>query len=38
MHNGNSFGGTAQYGSIRPKLGYAQLLGPIKTNPCATSS
>jgi hypothetical protein len=36
MQNGNAFGKAAQYGSIRPQLGYAQLLGPIMRNRCAT--
>jgi hypothetical protein len=34
MTNGNSFGGDAQYGSIRPKVGYAEIFGPIMRNPC----
>jgi hypothetical protein len=34
MANGNSFGGARQYGSIHPSLGYAQIIGPIKNNPC----
>jgi hypothetical protein len=35
MTNGNTFGKFAQYGTIRPSLGYPQLLGPIMRNPCA---
>ena len=35
MTNGNTFGKQAQYGSIKPQLGYAQLLGPIMPNRCA---
>jgi hypothetical protein len=34
MTNGNTFGKTAQYGSIPAGLGYPQLLGPIKRNRC----
>ncbi len=34
LTNGNTFGKQAQYGSIRPKLGYPQLLGPIQRNHC----
>jgi hypothetical protein len=36
MSNGNSFGQAAQYGSVPPKLGYPQLMGPILANKCAT--
>jgi hypothetical protein len=35
MTNGNTFGKQAQYGTIDPALGYAELLGPIMRNPCA---
>jgi hypothetical protein len=35
MTNGNTFGKQAQYGTIRPKVGYAQLFGPILKNRCA---
>ena len=35
MTNGNTFGKQAQYGTIKPALGYPELLGPIMTNPCA---
>jgi hypothetical protein len=35
MTNGNTFGKQAQYGTIHPALGYAELLGPIMRNPCA---
>ena len=32
---GNTFGKTAQYGMINARIGYPQLLGPVKTNKCA---
>jgi hypothetical protein len=35
MTNGNTFGKTAQYGSIVPALGYPQLFGPVHRNRCA---
>jgi hypothetical protein len=38
MSNGNAFGRAAQYGSIRRKLGYAQILGRIMPNRCAGRS
>jgi len=34
LTNGNTFGKFAQYGSVPPGLGYAQLFGPIMGNPC----
>ena len=34
MRNGNSYGKQAQFGSVPPKLGFPQLLGPVLTNPC----
>jgi hypothetical protein len=36
MTNGNTFDGFAQYGVADPAVGYAELFGPIQTNPCAT--
>jgi hypothetical protein len=35
MTNGNTFGKQAQYGTIKPALGYPELLGPIMRNRCA---
>jgi hypothetical protein len=35
MTNGNTFGKTAQYGTIITKVGYPQLFGPILKNRCA---
>ena len=35
MTNGNTFGKQAQYGSIIPKVGYAQMFGPVLRNRCA---
>jgi hypothetical protein len=35
MTNGNTFGKTAQYGSIIPAVGYPQLFSPILRNRCA---
>ncbi|MBO0730258.1 MAG: hypothetical protein J2P57_13445, partial [Acidimicrobiaceae bacterium] len=34
LSNGNSYGNTAQYGTAKPIVGYAQLLGRIIPNPC----
>ncbi len=38
MTNGRTFGKADQYGSIRPRLGYPQLLGPIMKNRCAATA
>ena len=34
--NGNTFGKDAQYGSIKTKIGYPQMFGPVMKNGCDT--
>jgi hypothetical protein len=34
--NGNTFGKDAQYGSIKVKVGYPQMFGPVMKNTCDT--